>query len=91
MSPGQGDPLVMELTGGLDGGRSLAEQDGVAREAKDKIRPAVGGDYIDDLGSSKMTIAADQNMRVGPVAPEIRQQPDQNHRIFGPRRTGARA
>ena len=37
-----------------------------------------------------MTIAADQNMRVRPVAPEIRQQPDQNHRIFGPRRAGAR-
>jgi len=38
-----------------------------------------------------MTIAADQNMRVGPVAPERRQQPDQKHRIFGPRRAGARA
>ena len=29
-------------------------------------------------------------MRVRPVVPEIRQQPDQNHRIFGSRRTGAR-
>ena len=76
MSPGQGDPLVMEMTRGLDGGRSVAEQDGVARETKDTIRPAVGSDHVDALGSSKMTIAADQNMGVGPVAPQIRQQPD---------------
>ena len=69
MGPGQGHPLVMEMTRGLDGGSTLAEQDGVASKAKDKIRPAVGGDHVDDLGSSKMTIAADQNMRVGPVAP----------------------
>ena len=59
MSPGQGDSLVVEMTRGLDGGRCLAEQDGVAREAKDKICPAVGGDHVDDLGSRKMTIAAD--------------------------------
>ena len=59
MSPGQSDPLVMEMTRGLDGGRRLAEQDGVACETKDKIRPAVGGDHGDDLGSSKMTIPAD--------------------------------
>src|SRR5215831_14823680 len=90
MSPGQGDPLVMEMTRGLDGGRSVAEQDGVARETKDTIRPAVGSDHVDALGSSKMTIAADQNMGVGPVAPQIRQQPDPNHRIFGPRRADAR-
>ena len=37
-----------------------------------------------------MTIAADQNVGVGPVVPQIRQQPDQDHRIFGPRRAGAR-
>src|SRR5215468_2398467 len=55
MSPGQGDPLVMEMTRGLDGGRSVAEQDGVARETKDTIRPAVGSDHVDALGSSKMT------------------------------------
>ena len=91
MRPGPGDPLVMELTHGLDGGHRLAEQDGVAHEAKDTIRAAVGGAYIDDRGSRPMTIAADQHMRVGPVAPERRQQPDHNHRIVSPRRTGARA
>ena len=90
MGLGQGDPLVLETPCLLDGGSGLTEQDGIASEAKDKIRPAVGRDHVDDLGGSKMTIAADQNMGVGPVAPQIRQQPDQNHGIFGPGRAGAR-
>jgi hypothetical protein len=76
MSPGHGAPLVMEMTRGLDGGRRLAEQDGGARETQDKIRPAVGSAYVDALGRSKMPSAAAQNMRVGPGAPQIRQQPD---------------
>ena len=86
----QGYPLVMKTTRRRQGRSPLAEQDGVAGEAKDEIGPAVGRDHIDDLGGSKMTIAAHQNMGVGPVAPEIRQQPDQDHGIFGPRRAGAR-
>ena len=90
MGVSQGDPVVMETARLLEGGRSLTEQDRIAREAKDKIGPAVGGDHVDHLRSRKMTIAADQNMGVGPVAPEIRQQPDQDHGIFGPRRAGAR-
>jgi hypothetical protein len=71
-------------------GSGLAEQDGMTSEAKDKIRPAVESDHVDDLGGSKMTIAADQNMGVGPVAPQIRQQPDQDHGICGPGRAGTR-
>ena len=90
MGVGQRDPLVMETPGLLDGGRGLAEQDGIAREAKDKIGPAVGGDHVEDLGGGKMTIAADQNVGVGPVVSQIRQQPDQDHGIFGPSRAGAR-
>ena len=85
MGLGQRDPLVMETPRLLQGGRGLAQQDGIASEAKDKIRPAVGGDYVDDLRGGKMTIATDQNMRVGPVASQIRQQPDQDHGIFGPK------
>ena len=76
LSLGQGDPLVMETPRLLDGRRGVAEQDGIASETKDKIRPAVGGDHVDDLGGGKMTIAADQNMGIGPVAPQIGQQPD---------------
>ena len=90
MGLGQRHPLGMETPRLLDGGRGLAEQDGIASEAKDKIRPAVGGDHVDDLGGGKMTSAADQNVGVGPVAPQIRQEPDQDHRIFGPGRADAR-
>jgi len=90
MGLGQRHPLVVETPRLLEGGRGLAEQDGIAREPKDKIRPAGGGDHIDDLRGGTMTIAADQDVGVGPVAPEIRQQPDQDHGIFGPRRAGAR-
>ncbi len=89
MGTDHGDPLVMEMTRGLEGGSALAEPDGVPREPKDTIGPAVGGDHVDDLGGGKMSIAADQTMRVGPVAPELGQQPDQNHGIFGPRRADA--
>ena len=64
-------PLVMELPGGLDGGSSRAEQDGMAGEAKDAIRPAVGGDDVDDLGGGTMTIAADEDVGMGPVAPQL--------------------
>jgi hypothetical protein len=37
-----------------------------------------------------MTITADQQVGVRPVAPQVRQQSDQDHRIFGPSRAGAR-
>jgi hypothetical protein len=83
-------PLVMELPGCLEGGSSLAEQDGIAGEAKDAIRPAVGGDDVDDLGGGTMTIAADEEVGLGPVAPPIGQQPDQDHGIFGSRRARVR-
>ena len=73
MGVGQGDPVVMETPGLLERGRGLTEQDGIARETKNKIRPAVGGEHSDDLGSRKMTIAADQYVGGGPVAPELRQ------------------
>ena len=53
-------------------------------EAKDHIRPAGGSEHVDDLGGRTMTSAADQHMGVGPVAPQIRQQPDQEHGLFGP-------
>src|SRR5262249_38843716 len=58
MGVSQGDPVAMEPPRLLERGGGLPEQDGIAREAKNKIRPAVGGDHLDDLWSSKMTIAA---------------------------------
>ena len=90
MGLGQGDLLVLETTRCLDGGSGLAEQDGLASEAKDAIRPASGGDHVDDLWGSDMTIATDQDVGVGPVAPQIRQQPHHDHGIFGASRARAR-
>ena len=90
MSPGQRDPLVMETPRRLKGGSGLAEQDGSASEAKDQIGPAAMCDHLDHLWGGKMTIAPHQDVRVWPVASQIRQQPDQDHGIFGPGRGGAR-
>jgi hypothetical protein len=89
MSLGQGAPVVLEPPRLLECGRSLTEQDGIAREAKDTICPAVGGDHIHDFRGRTMTSAADQNVGGGPVAPPIRQQPDQDPGMFGPWRAGA--
>ena len=91
MGLGQCDPLVMETPRLLDGGSGLAEQDGIASEAKDKIGPAPMRDHVDHLWGGKMTIATDQDVGVGPVAAQIGQEPDQDHGIFGPGGAGARA
>ena len=50
MGLGQRAPLVLEAPRRLEGGSSLAEQDRIAGEAKDKIRPTVGGDHVDARG-----------------------------------------
>src|SRR5262249_11233942 len=64
---GEGDPLLMETTGRLEGGSGLPQQDGIASKPKDKIRPTPLGDHVDNLGRRKMTIATDQNMGVRPM------------------------
>jgi hypothetical protein len=83
---GVGYPLVMETTCRLEGGSGLPEQDGIVSKSKDTIRPAVGGDHVDDLGRRNMTIATDQNVGGRPMVAQIRQQSDPDHSIFGPRR-----
>ena len=90
LSPGQRNPLVMETPRLLDGGSGLAEQDGIASEAKDQVSPTSMRDHCDHLWRGKMTIAPHQDVRVRPVASQIRQQPHQDHGIFGPGRAGAR-
>jgi hypothetical protein len=47
MGVGPGDALVREPP------RGLAEQDGIARQANDQVRPAVGGDPVEALGGAK--------------------------------------
>ena len=88
MGPGERDPLVMEMPRLLEGGRSLAKQDGIASGRAN--RSAVGGDHVDDFGGGEMTIAADEDVGMGPVAPQIGQQPHQDHGIFGSSRARAR-
>ena len=76
-------PLVMQTTRLLEGGSGLAEHDGIPSQAKDKIDPTPMREYVEDLWGSKMTIATDQNRGVRPMVSQIRQQPDQDHGIFG--------
>lgn len=90
MGLGQRAPLAMETPRLLQRGRGLAPQDGLASEANNNIRPAGGGADIEALRGGTMPIAADPNVGVGPVVPQIRQQPDHDHRICGPGRAGAR-
>ena len=75
MGLGQCDPLVMETPRLLDGGSGLAEQDGIASEAKDKMGPPSMCEHVDDLWSGTRTIATDQEVGVGPVAASIGQEP----------------
>src|SRR4029450_14008610 len=65
----QGAPLMMETSCLLDKGSGLAEQDGIAREAQNNIRPAVGGDHSDDLRGGDMTVPADQDVGAWPMVP----------------------
>jgi hypothetical protein len=75
MGLGQRAPLVMQTTRLLEGGRSLAEQDSIPSQAKDKIGPAPMREYIDDLWGGNMTIPADQDVGRGPVAAQRGQEP----------------
>lgn len=90
MGRGQCDPVAMETPRLLERGCGLTEPDGIAREAKNTIRPAVGGDHSHDLRGHTMTLAADQHVGGGPRAPARRPQPDQAQGLVGPRRAGAR-
>ena len=91
MGLGQRDPLVMETPRLREGGCGLAKQDGMAREAKDNSGPASMRDHLDHLRRGKMTIATDKDVCVRPVVTQIREEPGQDHRIFCPLGTGARA
>jgi hypothetical protein len=66
----------------LEEGFRVTEQDRVASSAKDKIGQAPVGDHVHDLGSRKMAVAADEDMRVGPALTQVWQETGQNHRIL---------
>jgi hypothetical protein len=83
-------PLLMQTTRFLQDGGGLAEQDGIASEAKHKIGPAPMRDHVQHLWGRKMTVTTDEDVGVGPVATEIGQQTHQDHGIFGPCGAGTR-
>ena len=60
MGLGQRAPLVMETPRLREGGCGLAQQDGMAREAKDNRGPASLRDHLDHLRRGTMTIATDK-------------------------------
>ena len=87
---GQGDPVVMETPRGLARGRRLTEPAGMAREAKDTIRLAVGGKHLADRRGGQRTLPAPQQGGVGRVAAARRDQPAQDPGMVSPRRAGPR-
>ena len=82
-----GGPLLEEAAGLLHDRGSLAEEHGIAREPEHKIHMPSMGNHLDDFWGREMTVAADQDMGRGPMAPEIGQEADQDHRILRARRT----
>jgi hypothetical protein len=81
----QGGPLREEVAGLLHNRGDLAEQHGMASQAEDKIGQAPIGKHFDDFWGGAMTVSADEDRGVGPVASERGQEPDQAHGML---RTG---
>jgi len=57
---------------------------------EDEIGPASMGDDLDHLRCREMTVAADEDMGLRPVAPQIGQETRQDHRILRAGRPGSR-
>jgi hypothetical protein len=83
---GSKNPLTwpLPLEPGLHDWGRLAEQHRVTGSAKDEIDMAPMREHLHHLGGREVTIPSDEDMGVGPVAAQIRQQPDQEHRILPP-------
>ena len=68
----------------------MTEQDGVASSAKDKIGPASVGNHVDHLRCGDMAIPTSQDMGLGPVMTQGRQETGQNHGMLCASGTGPR-
>src|SRR5262252_401372 len=62
----------------------------MAGEAEDTIRPTSVGDDVEPRGRRALTVATDQEVGIGPVATQRRQQACQAHGMCGPRGAYAR-
>lgn len=87
----EGGPLLREWAGFLHHGGRVAEQDGVPGQAEDAIGQAPVGDDLDHLGCGAMAVSAHQDMGLGPVATEGRQETGHEHRVLRAGRPRARA
>ena len=91
MRLGVGGPLRVEPARLLHEGRSLTEQDGIARQAEDKSDPTTMGQPLEHLGGGKMAVSPDEDMGPGPVPPPHGEETHQDHGIFSARGARARA
>ena len=69
----------------------LAEEHRIPREPEHKIHMPSMGNHLDDFWGREMTIATDEDMGQGPLAPESGQEAVQDHRILRRRRPLPRA
>ena len=89
MGLGKGGPLLVQMACCLEDGFGVAEQDRIACEAEDEIDEMPMREYLDHLRGGEMAVAANQDMRPWPVAPQVGQEPGQDHRVL--RASGPRA
>jgi hypothetical protein len=79
----QGEARLVEAAGLLPDRGRLAEPHRLTSPTADAIGLAPMGQHLDDLGGGAMTVAAHQEMGLGPVAPQRGQEPDSEHRLLG--------
>lgn len=79
----EGGPLLVEAAGLLHDGGRVAEQHGMARHTEDEIAPTSLGAHVENLWGGKVAVTADQDRSLGPVAPQIGQEPDEDHGVLG--------
>jgi hypothetical protein len=91
MGLGVGSPLLGEPPRFLQDRRSLTEQDGIARQAEDKINPSAMGQPLEPCGGGDMAVPTDEDMGLWPGPPPHGEEPDQDQGIFSARGARARA
>jgi hypothetical protein len=90
---GDCEPVGVQLVGLSQRRSCVALEHAVCREAKDAIGQRVLGNQVPQLGRGAVTLAAHQEVRVGPVLAQMGQEAGDNHGVFRPlgAYTGAQA
>jgi hypothetical protein len=79
----QGAALLVEAACLLHARGRLAEPHRLTSPTEDAIGRSPLGNHRADRGGGAMTVAATQDMGLGPVAPQIGQEPDEDPRMLG--------